>query len=201
MGAAVTSWSGAGYEGDPIDPNPTSPAPPPGYYGTASPAFGYPPSGYPAPPYPWAGYGAPVGPARPTTVTAVSVLAFVLAALILLDGFLLLVGASVVESIEHSLNQSSGLPPSLVANGLLNLVVGASLITGGVLFSGSRPAGRWVLAIANVVAVGQSIYWTVVSDVGALAITVLHAGLAVGGLALAFTAGVAAWLRAGPPDR
>jgi hypothetical protein len=195
----VTQWSGTGFEGDPVDPNPASPTSPPVYYGPAPTGFGYPPPAYPAPP-PWTGYGQPA-PARPAAVTASSVLGCILGSLILLEGFLLLVGASVVQGIEDSLDQSSGLPPSLVVNGLLNLAVGGALIAGSVLLANRRANGRLSLAVANVVVVGQAIYWTVASPVDALPISVLHAAVAAIGLALAFTAAAGNWLRAETPDR
>jgi hypothetical protein len=120
--------------------------------------------------------------------------------LVLLEGVLLLVGASVVGSIEQALDQSPNVPASLIVNGVLNLVVGSGLIAGGVLLLQRRLSGRLLLAAANVVAAGQSIYWTAVSDAGAVAVTLLHAALAMVGLALAFTVSAATWLRTGSPS-
>jgi hypothetical protein len=193
----VTYWGGSGYHDEPVDPNPVAPAAPPGWVAVPPGQPGYPAYGYPPSPPPWSSYGAPADP-RPATATAVAVLAFVLGGFVVLEGFLLLVGASVVQSIEQSLDESTGVPPSLIFNGVLNLAVGGALITGGVLLLNRNPTGRVVLAAANVVAVGQSIYWTVVSDVGAMAVTLLHAALAVVGLALAFTASTSTWLRTAP---
>jgi hypothetical protein len=191
----VTYWGGPGYSDEPVDPNPVGP--PPGWT-TGSAAPSAPAYGYPPPPG-WAGYGSP-GDRRPATATIAAVLGAVLGGLIVLEGFLLLVGASVVDSIERSLDQSSGVPASLIVNGLLDLVVGGGLTAGSALLLRRRPAGRLLLAAGNVVALGQSVYWTAVSDVGAVAVTVLHAALAVLGLALVFTVSASTWLRAGQPS-
>jgi hypothetical protein len=193
----VTYWGGSGYQDEPVDPNPAAPTSPPGWVAVPPGQPGYPPYGYPPSPPAWSSYGAPPEP-RPATATAVAVLAFVLGGFVLLEGFLLLVGASVVQSIEQSLDESTGVPPSLIFNGVLNLAVGGALITGGVLLMNRNPTGRLLLAAADVVAVGQAIYWTVVSEVGALAITLLHAALAVVGLGLAFTVSTSTWLRTAP---
>jgi hypothetical protein len=176
-----------------VDPNPVAPPLPPGWVPV--------PPTYPAyPPPAWSAYGAPQDP-RPATATGAAVLACVLAGVVLLEGFLLLVGASVVESIERSLDESGGVPTSLVVNGLLNLAVGGALIAGGALLLRRRPPGRALLAAANVVALGEAIYWTAVSDVGAVAVTLLHAALAVLGLALAFTSSASLWLSQLPGNR
>jgi hypothetical protein len=124
-----------------------------------------------------------------------SVLAFVLGSLVLLDAFLLLMGTSIVHGIEQSLDEASALPASWVVNGLLDLVVGAALITGGLLLGNRRPSGRATLAVANVIAVVLSIYWTSTSSGSALPLTVLHAALALVGLAMAFSTSASAWLR------
>jgi hypothetical protein len=193
----VTYRGGSGYQDEPVDPNPVGPAAPPGWTAVPPGQPGYPSYGYAPTPPPWSSYGTPPEP-RPATATAVAVLAFVLGGFVVLEGFLLLVGASVVQSIQQSLDESTGVPPSLIFNGILNLAVGGALITGGVSMMNRNPTGRLVLAAADVVAVGQSIYWTAVSAVGAMAITLLHAALAVIGLGLAFTVSTSTWLRTAP---
>src|SRR5690349_2923419 len=60
-GEAVTQWGGPGYDGDPVDPNPGNPVPPPVFYVPAPQTVRYPGYDYPAPPYAWSGYLPPPG--------------------------------------------------------------------------------------------------------------------------------------------
>ncbi len=191
----MTYWGGSGYRDEPVDPNPVAPAAPPGW--VAMPP-GLPPYGYPAPPA-WPGYGSPPDP-RPASATGAAVLGFVLAGFLLAEGLLMLVGASVIGSLRQSLDESGGVPASLVVNGALNLAAGAALIAGAATLLHRAARGRALLAAAGVVVLGESMYWSAVGDAGVVPAALLHAAMAVVGSALAYTAATTTWLRAGQPS-
>lgn len=190
----MTYWGGSGYHDEPVDPNPVAPAAPPGW--VASPP-GPPPYGYPAPPA-WFGYGTPRD-LRPAGATVAAVLGLVLAGFLLVEGLLMLVGASVIGSLRQSLDEAGGVPASLVVNGALNLAAGAALIAGAAALLNRAAHGRLLLAAATVVVLGQSIYWSAVGDGGVVPVALLHAAIAIVASVLAFTAATTTWLRAGSP--
>ncbi len=187
------------HPGDPYDPNaygtgpPLPPGPPPpGYY----PAPGYPPPGYPVPPgYPgYPGYG-PARAQRPSGVVGAAVLAYVTAGLLIVAGLLLLLGASVVDSLDRLAGNHTLLTAELAIDGVINLVAGGLLIAGAVGFSGGSSTARVVLSVGSGIVIGESVYWLIRSDGGSVVWSLIFCALVIIALSLAWPARVTAWLR------
>lgn len=157
-----------GYTPPPVtSPPPQAPPVAPGYqYPTYPPGYPPPPGygyGYPPPyPYPYPQYlpYAPPGSGRPGLATTASVLAYVVAGMLIIAGIILLAGAS----LAHDLGSDGGFDTrdataELTFDGLVDFVTAGLLIAGGVLLAGRKPTGRVLLFTALGVDVAAAIYW------------------------------------------
>jgi membrane protein YqaA with SNARE-associated domain len=165
----------------------------PGAAGYGYPTPGY---GYPAPPGYGYGYGQQ-GPRRPGTVIASSVLAYVLAGLLIVAGIFLLSLASTTDQLFDTFNgYGNNLTAELSFDGFLDLVTAGLLIGGAVGFTTGRRAGRTLLIVGNTITVGDAIYWLVrTSTAGSAAVwIVLFSALAIVGTVLALSAPINVWL-------
>ncbi len=100
------------------------------------------------------------GDARPGLAVASAVLAFIDAGLLLLSGALLLFGASLAASIADSFGGSaSAYTAEFAFDGVLDLVAGGLLISGGVNLLGGRVIGRTLLTVGAVLVLVEGIYW------------------------------------------
>jgi hypothetical protein len=182
------------------------PATPPGYpqqgygqqYGYPQQGYGY-PSPYPAP-YPRA-------PARPGTVTASAVLAFVTGGLLIAASLLLFAGASVLHDLGN-LDGTNTDPTTteFTLDGVIDLVAAGLLIAGGVMLTGRKAAGRTLVCAGGGVVVVAAIYW--LARFGSFSATIFYAllfgALAIIAMALGFSGTARAWLGtppAGPAAR
>jgi hypothetical protein len=169
---------------------PPHPYPEPQQYGQHYPAY---------PPY--SPYPQVFGPPRPGAATASSVVAFVLAALLIIAGIVLFLDATVV----HAIGEESGLDladptAEFLFDGMLDLVAGGVLITGGVLLMARNPHGRAWLLVGVAVDVAAAMYWLSRNHGGDAALTfyaVLFAVLGVVTAALLAPPSVQRWLREG----
>lgn len=178
--------------GEPIDPNTT--------YRPAEP-YGPPQAYYqPQPVDPWQqpgyGYGYPqqqnryAAPTRPGHVLGASVLAYVLGALLILAGILLIFGASLASSLGDVAGTDTGsITAELVLDGVANLVAAGLLIAGGVNLTSGRLSGRVLLGWGAALTGAASVYW--------LARTSGASGAVVYALAFDALAAIAVWLMAG----
>lgn len=192
------SWAGpTGHPAPPLTGHPaTGPYPVAGYPAPGyPPAIGYPtPSGYPmAPGYP--GWGL-LAPRRPGVTTSAGVLAIVHGSWVLLEGMLLLVGASwIVGATDYSGRPAHDEATEFMVVAVATLVVGALCLTGGIqVLSGRRGLLFWGCGLS----LALSAYWLIRSDFvpGFLWFPVTHAAMPVVAIALALSAETAAWCAA-----
>jgi hypothetical protein len=189
-----------GPVGEPVDPYADAYTyVPPAPYGQPTPFAPYP--GAPtAPPNP---YGFAPYDLRPAPVLAASVLAYVLAGLLIAGGGLLVFGASslYVLAAADGTSDLRGATGELAVAGLANLVVAAVLITGGVLFSDVRRRRRTILAVGASLTVAECVYWLARSsaDTGVFFLAMVYGVLAIATLVMAYSLQSGRWL-AGAPE-
>lgn len=178
------------------------------YAGGYPQAYGQPPyPGYPVPTgYPGYGYSGyppqPQGPQRPGLVVAAAVLGYVNAGLLIVGGFLLLFGATIVNDIENAVDSGTDYATEAALLGVGNMIAAGLLIAGAVMFSGAKPVGRLLLAVGNGIVLALAVYWFLrftddrFNDVGSgfLVWGSLYATLAVLSLAFSFTGAINRWL-------
>lgn len=196
-----------GPVGEPVDPYAdTFAAPTP--YNPVEPVYDplYAPYGqYPGPPAP----APPVNPygytpydSRPAPVLAASVLAYVLAGILIAGGFLLVFGASslYVLAAADQTTDLRGASGELAIAGLVNLLVAAVLITGGVLFGEARRRQRTPLAVGAALTVAQCVYWLARTDAdtGIFFLSLVYGTLAVATLLMAFSLQSSRWVSGAP---
>jgi hypothetical protein len=202
--------------GYPLDPNPVYPGPelgaPPGIY-TGPPSYPAPPTytdgaawqsayrqvdphGYPG------GYPAPSGPLhshradQPAAITAVSVLAFIVSGLLLLSGFVILVGASAAQGLHDGGHNDQAL--KLIFAGLANLASGGLLTAGAISTANRQPRGRGLLAYGTAICVASAILWLEAQGSRDLLWTVVFCGPALVATGLALGPQVTGWLTSDP---
>jgi hypothetical protein len=192
---------------EPQDPYAGQPyQPPPGYHP------GYPPPGYPGypaqpgypPPYPgYAGYPGyptppPLGPARPASVTAAAVLAFVAGGLLIMAGLALALGASLADSLDGTGRRHDFDHVELAIAGIANLVIAAVLIAGGSVVLGGTSRGRTMMMVGSTLLIIDSLYWLFRPDdpSNTFVTAVIFAALGVLAGAFVSTAAARTWLAA-----
>jgi hypothetical protein len=200
--------------GIPLDPNPVYPgpevaAPPPGVY-AGPPSYQRPPtyvdvpewqrmyrqvdpSGYPG------GYPVPPHSHRadhPGSITALSVLAFLDSGLLLLSGFVILVGASAAQGLDDGGHDNGAL--KLIFAGLANLVAGGLLTTGAFSMTNRHPRGRAFLAYGTAICVAAAILWLEAQGSKDVLWTVVFCGPALVATGLALGPQATTWLAADP---
>jgi hypothetical protein len=148
----------------------------------------------------WAAqYGRPLGvyqgPARstrPGNVMASIVLSYVTAALLILAALLLFLGATLVAADAGT---SGGYGSELAVDAVIDIVITVLLVSGAVMMTARRAAGRVLLTVASVLCAGAGIYWAVrVPTQGVAFYVILFSSLPVVGAALAWTPSAARWL-------
>jgi hypothetical protein len=198
------SQSGPEPTGEPIDPNATQPARylPPSYgaaapYQPQGPASSYPPPrNEPVPAYPpsWPWFAHPVPPRRPGNVVAASVLGFIAANLLLVATLVLILGTVLIVADAGS---TGGHGNEIALDGAVNVVIGVLLVTGAVLLTGRRRAGRVLLGVACVLSAAAGVYWAVrVPSMGYVVIPFISLPLVAA--ALAWTPSSSRWLASAP---
>jgi hypothetical protein len=176
---------------------------PPQPYGQPTQPYGQQPYG-PAPPG-YAAYGYPAYPsqsvhARPGLVLGASVLAYVLAGLLILAGALLLFGASFFNRLGTELNSdTTSVTTELAFDGMANLFAAGLLIAGGVCLSGRLVRGRSMLAVGAAITLIECVYWLVRSSASGGVFVLVFGALAAVSLVLATSGPVSRWLRGVPP--
>ncbi|MCW2644052.1 MAG: conserved rane protein of unknown function [Pseudonocardiales bacterium] len=203
----------------PYSPPPATVNPYGAQYGSApQQAYGQQPYGQPygqqyAPPQ----YGQPYGPTppaynaygyppqqvgvRPGSVTGASVLAYVLAGLLILAGALLLVGASTVDSFGNAFNtDTSSLTAEFAFDGFADLIAAGLLIAGGISLSGRDTRGRTMLVVGAAITLIECAYWLVRSSAaaGVFVFVLVFGALAVIAVVLAVSSTTSQWLGGAP---
>jgi hypothetical protein len=165
-------------------------------------AYGQPQPYGPTPPaYNAYGYPPQQIDARPGSVTGASVLAYVLAGLLLLAGALLLFGASTVDSFGNAFNtDTTSVTAELAFDGFADLVAAGLLIAGGVSLSGRNVRGRTMLLVGAAITLIECVYWLVrtSADSGVFVFVLVLGALAVVSLVLAVGSTTSQWLGAAP---
>jgi len=159
--------------------------------------YGAAPPGYDA-----YGYPAQLADARPAPVLAASVLAYVLAGLLILAGALLLFGASYFDSLGNEFNSdTSGVTTELAFDGIADLFAAGLLIAGGVSLTGRHLRGRSMLAVGAAITLVECVYWLVRTSAagGAFVFVLVFGALAAISLVLVLSGAVSLWLRGLPP--
>lgn len=207
LGEPVDPYADA-YAGGYVAPDPY--APPPGPIGY--PAYGAWPGAPAAPPNP---YGYAPYDLRPAPVLAASVLAYVLAGILLASGALLVFGASslYVLAAAESAGGAHAMAGELAVAGLANLVVASVLITGGLILSDARRRRRTLLALGAGLTLAECVYWLarvggdsgppgtnegVAGGGGVFFLALVYATLAIATLVLAFSIPATRWRAAAP---
>jgi hypothetical protein len=195
-----------------LEPYPTpypSPYPSPAPYASFGPVYGpggvrYPQQAGPAgaPPAPPNPYGYTPYDSRPAPVLAAGVLAYVLAGVLIAGGLLLVFGASslyVLASADASMDLP-GATGELAVAGLVNLIVAAVLITGGVLFGDARRRQRTLLAVGAALTLAECVYWLARTDAdtGIFFLCLVYGTLAAGTLVMAYSIQSGRWLAGAP---
>jgi hypothetical protein len=178
------------------DPNESYLGPPP--TGAARPEPFQPPPAFPEP-----GFPSPTDPAsgavwvsRPSSVIAVSVLCYVMGGMLIVAGFVLFLGASVVRSIDDLTGSNNvGTAVELIIDALLNFGVAGLFIAGAAMFTGGRTRGRQLLTIAAGICLVDCIYWALIGRTNTIIWTIVFAILSLIALALAWTKEISEWLR------
>lgn len=202
--------------GYPLDPNPvypdSEPAAPPVPY-TGPPSYQTPPTYVDVPqwqsayrrvdPYGYpGGYPAPAGSVhthradQPAAITALSVLAFIVSGLLLLSGFVILVGASAAQGLNDGGHDDQAL--KLIFAGLANLISGGLLTAGAISTTNRQPRGRALLAYGTAICVASAILWLEAAGSKELLWTVVFCGPALIATGLALGPQVTAWLASDP---
>ena len=161
--------------------------------------YGY--LGYPAPPPPpaYQPYGYPPTPTssgQPSNIMGACVLAYIAAGLLILAALLLFLGASVVSSLRDTTRPES-FGTELAVDGVLDVILAALLITGGVLLTSRRVAGRTLITVSAALCAADAIYWAVRIPSGGIGFYVLlFVSLPTIAAALTWTPSSAQWLAA-----
>jgi hypothetical protein len=187
------SWSARdpndGYSGPPpTGPPPAGSAGRPPFEPPVFPGPGYPPPG-PAP-------GGHVWISRPSTVIASSVLAYIMGGMLIVAGFVLFLGASIVKSFDSATGgNNTGTSVELIVDSVLNFGAAGLLIGGAATFTAGRVLGRQLLTIGAGICLAECVYWVFRAESNTIVWTIVFAVLAIVTLALAWTRETTEWLR------
>jgi hypothetical protein len=167
----------------PYDPNAGGQVPPP-------------PGAYPGPAYPNSPHGQQYVPAeRPGTLTAASVLAFVLSGWNIIGGIILMAGGAVVGAAEDAGEdlgvESEGIGGMIILMGLAFIVLGGVYIWGGVVSLSGKNAQ--VLTIVAGIDLVLSIVWIIVNQ-GLITLVSIAAAIII--LAMVLTSSSRQFVRA-----
>jgi hypothetical protein len=162
-------------------------------YGAPSNPYGqpaYPQGGAPgnpySQPYPQTPYNTvPTSGGRPGMVIAASVLAYVQAGLLLIGAIVLF---AVSDSADIILDTGE-----ITLDGIVNLILIAGFIVGGVMITSGR--NRTMLVIASVANLADSVYWVVRAEDSGKALVLVYVVLPIIALGLILNSAVATWLR------
>jgi hypothetical protein len=152
-------------------------------------------------PYPY-GYPTPgAGNSRPGALTAAAVLGYVAGGLLILAGFLLFFGASVVSDVESSVDTHTSYAAEFAIAGVANLLAAGLLIAGGVSMTGRGANGRPMYTFGAVIVLVATVYWLARwaprdDSKPVIVYALLFAALVIVGLALSFTRDGSTWLGA-----
>ena len=175
---------------------PTGQYSPTGQYG---PSASYSTPGYDL--YPGSYPGWTSAPTRPGQVTAIAVLSYFEAGVLILSTLLLFIGAIALADVGHVANHGAEeVLGQMMVCGLTNVAATALFIIGGVTLTSRMRGARFVVWAATIIVALQALYWIVNYRELALVIWavsyVIMPFVAVG---LARTQTVTAWLGARPP--
>jgi hypothetical protein len=133
---------------------------------------------------------------RPSSVLWAGVLCYVMGGMLIVAGFVLFVGASIVRSID-SLTGSNNIGTTivLIIDALANCAAAGLLIAGAVMFAGGRTRGRQLLTIGAAICLIECVYWIFLARANTIIWTVLFVILSIVALALAWTKQTSEWLR------
>ena len=138
----------------------------------------------------------PVWVSRPTSVLWASTVCYVMAGMLIVAGFVLFVGASIVRSIDNLTGSDNiGTTIVLIIDALVNFGAAGLLIAGAVMFAGGRTRGRQLLTIGAAICLAESVYWIFLARANTIIWTVLFVILSIVALALAWTKQTSEWLR------
>jgi uncharacterized membrane protein YphA (DoxX/SURF4 family) len=152
-------------------------------------------------PYPY-GYPTPAaGDSRPGTLTAAAVLGYVAGGLLILAGFLLFFGASVVSDVENSVDTHTSYAAEFAIAGVANLLAAGLLIAGGVSMTGRGANGRSMYTFGAGIVLVAAVYWLARwaprdDSKPVIIYALLFAALVIVGLVLSFTRDGSTWLGA-----
>lgn len=133
---------------------------------------------------------------RPSTVVAASVLGYISGGMLIVAGFVLVLGASIVKSFDSATGgNNTGTAAELVVDSLLNFGVAGLLIGGAATFTSGRAVGRTLLSVGGGVCLAQCVYWVFRAEPNTIIWTVVFAVIAIVMLALAWTKPTTGWLR------
>ena len=152
----------------------------------------YPGQSFPPPAVP----PEPVWVSRPGSVLWVSTVCYVIAGMLIVAGFVLFVGASIVRSIDNLTGSDNiGTTIVLIINAVVNFGAAGLLIAGAVMFAGGRTRGRLLLTIGAAICLVECVYWIFLGRANTIIWTVLFVILSIIALALAWTKQTSEWLR------
>jgi len=154
--------TGPALYGDPIDPNPPMAEVPQLY---APPAMGYRPVDWNTAAHPGSPYSAQTGAwtgaaqpdERPGEAVAAAVLSLIVAALLLITGFVVIFAASSLENEPDA--DPSQRTTLFVFAGLVNVIAAAILIVGGVLLLSRSKSARATIASGSLLCLALGVFW------------------------------------------
>jgi len=191
--------TGPALSGDPIDPNPPLAEVPQLY---APPATGYAPvdwntTGYSAPYGGWTGAGRPVE--RPGEAVAAAVLSLVVAALLLITGFVVIFAASSLENDPDT--DPSQRTTLFVFAGLVNVIAAAILIVGGVLLLSRSKSARATIVSGTTLCLALGVFWLAndQGDSGIVVWLLIFCVPVIIATLLSASTRITIWLRSAPP--
>lgn len=133
---------------------------------------------------------------RPGSVLWAGTVCYVMAGMLIVAGFVLFVGASIVRSIDNLTGSDNiGTTIVLIINAIVNFGAAGLLIAGAVMFTGGRSRGRQLLTIGAAICLAECVYWIFVGRANTIIWTVLLVILSIVALALAWTKQTSEWLR------
>lgn len=154
------------------------------------------------PPYLGQSFPPPAAPpeplwvSRPGSVIWASTICYVIAGMLIVAAFVLVVGASIVRSIDNLTGSDNiGTTIVLIIAAIVNFGAAGLLIAGAAMFAGGRARGRQLLTIGTAICLVECVYWIFVARANTIFWTVLFVILSIVALALAWTKQTSEWLR------
>jgi hypothetical protein len=194
--------TGPALYGDPIDPNPPMTEVPQLY---APPTMGYAPVDWNTvvhPGSPYGGWTAPRPPdERPGEAVAAAVLSLVVAALLLITGFVVIFAASSLENEPDT--DPSQRTTLFVFAGLVNVIAAAILIVGGVLLLSRSKSARATIASGALLCLALGVFWLAndQGDNGVVVWLIIFCLPVIVATLLTASTRITAWIRSAPPLR